>query len=38
MHERILEHADGSYVIAGAASRPGRPFRMQLLKIDPDGA
>jgi hypothetical protein len=36
-HARILEHPDGSYVIVGSASRPGRPFRIQLLKIDPDG-
>ena len=36
IHERILEYPDGSYVIVGAASRPGRPFRIQLLKIDPE--
>ena len=36
LHERILEHPDGSYVIVGSASRAGRPFRIQLLVIDPD--
>lgn len=33
----ILAHPDGSYVIVGSAARPGRPFRIQLLKLDPDG-
>jgi len=35
LHERILERPNGSYVIVGSASRPGRPFRIQLLVIDP---
>ena len=38
LHERLRERPDGSYLIAGSASRPGRPFRIQLLVIDPDGA
>lgn len=37
IHEQILEHPDGSYVIVGSAARPGRSFHIQLLKIDPDG-
>ena len=36
IHEQILKRPDGSYVIAGPASAPGRPFRIQLLKIDPE--
>ena len=36
MHERFFQHPDGSYVIVGSAAMPGRPFRIQLLKIDPD--
>jgi hypothetical protein len=34
---RILEHPDGSYVVVGSAARPGRSFRVQVIKIDPDG-
>jgi len=34
LHEGFVEHPDGSLVVAGAASRPGRSFLIQLLKID----
>jgi len=33
----ILGHPDGSYVVIGSAARPGSPFRVQVIKIDPGG-
>jgi hypothetical protein len=37
LHEKILQHPDGSYAIAGSAARPGRSFRIQRIKADPEG-
>ena len=37
MYGALCQHPDGSYVVVGSASRAGRPFRVQLLKIDPEG-
>jgi len=34
LHEALVQHPDGSLVIAGSAARPGRPFRVQLIKTD----
>jgi hypothetical protein len=34
LHEGLVEHPDGTLVVAGSASRPSRSFRIQLLKID----
>ena len=36
LHEGFLEAPDGSLIIAGSASRPGRSFRIQLLKMTPE--
>jgi len=36
IHEGLAQHSDGSFVVVGSASQPGRPFRIQLLVIDPD--
>ena len=37
LHEGFVQRPDGSFVVAGSAALPGRPFRIQLLVIDPDG-
>ena len=37
MHEALVQHPDGSFVIVGSAARPGGSFRIQLTKIAPDG-
>ena len=36
LHEGFSEHPDGSFVIAGSASRPGRSFCIRLRKMDPE--
>ena len=36
MHEGLVQHPDGSFVIVGSAARPGGPFRIQLVVIDPE--
>ncbi len=35
MHEALVQHPDGSFVIVGSAARPGQSFRIQLIKEDP---
>ena len=35
MYEGFVQHPDGAYVIVGSAARPGGPFRIQLVVIDP---
>ena len=35
MHEALVQHPDGSLVIAGSATLRGRAFHMQLIKIMP---
>jgi len=34
MHEALVQHPDGSFVVAGSSARPGQPFRIQLIKTD----
>jgi len=36
MHEAFFQQPDGSFIIAGSGARPGQPFRIQLIKIDPE--